>query len=73
MAKRQAVLPIGIPLETLVEVVSIKGESVFKTNTTYGDALLWLQGKHPTKKKKKGFVYKIYQKGFSQFKNIKEI
>jgi hypothetical protein len=49
-----------LPLETIIEVVAIDREGgAMKKEMKYGD---WLEIK-----KKKGFIYKAYQKGFSQF------
>jgi hypothetical protein len=45
-----------------VEVISIRGGQVFKKEMPYQEAL--------NIKKKKSWVYKIYQLGFSQFKII---
>lgn len=49
-----------LPGNTLLEIVSIKGESVVVKEMTYSE---WLG-----LKKKKGFRYIAYQVGFQQFK-----
>lgn len=49
------------PLTTEVELIAIRGEEVFKKIMTYQDAL--------NVPRKKGWEYKIYQIGFSQFEN----
>lgn len=51
-----------LPMETKIEFIATKGEKVFKKVMEYGEAL--------NTKKKKGWVYKYYQIGFSQFSNI---
>ena len=53
-----------IPMTTEIEVVAIKGLQVTKKVMTYSEAL--------NLKRKKGWVYKIYQKGYSQFRTGKE-
>ena len=50
-----------LPLDTEIELISIKGDKVRKNVMKYGDAL-----KLP---KTKGVRYIYYQLGFSQFKN----
>ena len=52
------------PLDTEVELIAIKGEKVFKKVMRYGDAL--------NVPRLKGFEYKYFQVGFSQFKNIEK-
>ena len=51
------------PLATEVELIAIRGEEVFKKIMTYQDAL--------NVPRKKGWEYKIYQIGFSQY-NLNE-
>ena len=48
------------PLTTEIELIGIRGNDVFKKIMTYGDAL--------NVKKKKGWEYKYYEIGFSQYK-----
>ncbi len=45
-----------LPKSTIIEVVSINGDKVYKKEMTYGEALK-LQ-------RKKGWRYLLYQKGF---------
>jgi len=52
-----------LPLETEIEVVAIKGDTIIKQVMTYGKAL--------NAKKAKGWSYTNYQLGFSSFKNTK--
>ena len=47
-------------LETVIEVVAIKGDKIIKQQMTYGKALQI--------KKTKGWQYLLYQIGFSSFK-----
>lgn len=54
----------GLNPETIIELVSIKGDKVHLNEMKYNEALMIL------KNKKKGWNYIIYQKGFSQFKNL---
>lgn len=49
------------PLDSEVELIAIRGKEVFKKIMTYQDAL--------NVPRKKGWEYKIYQIGFSQFEN----
>lgn len=63
MSKKQE-NPLSINGETIVELISIKGEKVHLNLMKYNEALRILQ------KKKPGWSYLIYQKGFSQFSNI---
>ena len=48
------------PLDAEVELIAIRGKEVFKKVMIYKDAL--------NVKRKKGWKYIIFQKGFSQFK-----
>lgn len=50
---------IGLPRETVIEVVRTKGDEVLKKTMTFGD---WLN-----LKKLPGYVYCAYQLGFSQY------
>ena len=50
-----------LPEETKIEVIAINGKQVFKKIMNYADALQM--------EKKKGWIYKFYQLGFSQFKD----
>ncbi len=52
-----------LDLSTKVDLIATRGDEVFKVTTSYREAL------EKIKKKKKGFIYIIYQVGFSQFKN----
>ena len=53
-----------LPLNTEVEVVAFRrGIAVDQKIMTYEAALKL--------KKSKGFVYRIFQRGFAQFKNVK--
>lgn len=63
MAKRSKTKYLGLPEETKVELIGIKGDEVFKKVMTYAEA--------KNVKKAKGWQYYIYQVGFSQFKNVK--
>ena len=51
------------PMETEIELIAIKGDEVFKKVMKYGDAL-----NIPIKK---GWQYKYFEIGFSQF-NLKK-
>jgi hypothetical protein len=51
---------IGLPYDTIIEVIATDGKDYIKKEMTYGEAL--------NLKKKKGWRYDFYQKGFSQFK-----
>lgn len=51
---------IGLPNDTLVDVVAINGSQVVIKEMTYGESLI--------KKKAKGWKYTTYQKGFHGFK-----
>lgn len=53
----------SLPLETQIEVISIKGDKVIKKPMTFGEAL--------NLKKVKGWTYVNYQLGFSKFKDEK--
>ena len=55
---------VGLPFETIIEVVATDGKEYVKREMTYGEAL--------NLKKRKGWTYINYQKGFSQFNNIKQ-
>lgn len=56
MAKQK----IGIfPLDTDIEVIAINGNNIVKKTMKYSEAL--------NLPKKKGWVYKFYEIGFSQF------
>lgn len=46
-------------LETKIELIGIRGDEVFKKEMTYGEALQIT--------KKKGWVYRYYEIGFSQY------
>lgn len=70
MAKRQTSSPVILNPETKVELISTKADKVYLKVMEYQDALNVLKGKHPTVKKKPGWIYKIYQMGFSQFKEV---
>lgn len=48
------------PLDVEVELIAIRGKEVFKKVMLYKDAI--------NVKRKKGWKYIIFQKGFSQFK-----
>lgn len=61
MAKRYKSKFLGLPDETEIEVIGIKGDQVFKKIMKYGEA--------KQMKKAKGWKYYFYQKGFSQFNN----
>lgn len=50
---------VGLPYETIIEVVATDGETFVKREMTYGEAL--------NIKKRKGWKYSNFQKGFSQF------
>lgn len=51
------------PLDAEVELIAIRGKEVFKKVMLYKDAI--------NVKRKKGWEYKIYQIGFSQY-NLNE-
>ena len=51
------------PMETEIELIAIKGDEVFKKVMKYGDAL--------NITRKKGWLYKYFEIGFSQF-NLKK-
>lgn len=51
---------IGLPYDTIVDVVAINGLQVIIKQMTYGESL--------SKKKVKGWKYTTYQKGFHGFK-----
>ena len=51
------------PMETEIELIAIKGDEVFKKVMKYGDAL--------NIPRKKGWQYKYFEIGFSQF-NLKK-
>ena len=63
MAKKQNPSNHFLPLETQIEVISIKGDKSYKKTMTFGEALNIV--------KKKGWVYINYQLGFSKFNNEK--
>ena len=63
MAKKQNPSNHFLPLETQIEVISIKGDKVIKKQMTFGEAL--------NLKKVKGWTYVNYQLGFSKFKDEK--
>ena len=63
MAKNQNHLNHFLPLDTQIEVISIKGDKVIKKTMTFGDSLKL--------KKVKGWTYVNYQLGFSKFKDEK--
>lgn len=48
-----------LPKETMIEVICIKGDRVFKREMTFGDALRI--------EKKAGWIYRNYQLGASSF------
>lgn len=48
-----------LPLETMIEVVTMKGDTAYKTEMTFGEALKL--------KKQPGWVYRNYKLGESQF------
>lgn len=48
-----------LPLDTVIEVVAVRNDEVFKKQITYREAL--------EMKRKKGFYYRFYQLGFSQY------
>jgi hypothetical protein len=56
-----------------VELISTKGNLAFMKIMEYSQAVSVLAGNHPTIKKKNGWVYKIYQLGGSQFKDVQKI
>ena len=60
MAKKQNPSNHFLPLETQIEVISIKGDKVIKKAMTFGDSLKL--------KKVTGWTYINYQLGFSNFK-----
>lgn len=60
----------GLDPETLVEMISIKGEKVFSTEIKFHEIEKIMSGTHSTIKRKKGWIYKFYQKGFSQYSNV---
>ena len=51
------------PMETEIELIAIKGDEVFKKVMKYSDAL--------NITRKKGWLYKYFEIGFSQF-NLKK-
>lgn len=63
MAKKQNPSNHFLPLETQIEVISIKGDKVIKKIMTFGEAL--------NLKKVNGWTYVNYQLGFSKFKDEK--
>ena len=63
MAKKQNPSNHFLPLETQIEVISIKGDKVIKKQMTFSEAL--------NLKKVKGWTYINYQLGFSKFKEEK--
>ena len=60
MAKKNKVFEL--PESTVIEVISTNGDKVYKKEMTYGEAKLI--------KKKEGFLYSFFQKGFSSYKNV---
>lgn len=62
MAKRSKTKYLGLPEETEIEVIGIKGNKVFKKIMKYREA--------KSMDKIKGFNYYFYQIGFSQFSNV---
>lgn len=63
MDKKQNPSNHFLPLETQIEVISIKGDKVIKKTMTFGDSL--------NLKKVKVWTYINYQLGFSKFKEEK--
>ena len=63
MSKKQNPLNHYLPLDTQIEVISIKGDKVIKKIMTFDEALKL--------KKVKGWTYVNYQLGFSKFKDEK--
>ena len=63
MAKKQNPSNHFLPLDTQIEVISIKGDKVIKKTMTFDEAL--------NLKKVKGWTYVNYQLGFSKFKDEK--
>lgn len=61
MAKKQHSESHYLPLDTKIEVISIKGDKSYKKIMTFGEALNIV--------KKKGWIYINYQLGFSKFNN----
>lgn len=53
---------IELPDSTIIEVIATNGEKTYKQEMTYGEAKLI--------KKKEGFLYSFFQKGFSSYKNV---
>lgn len=60
MAKKTK--PFSLPESTIVEVVAKGNGKIFKQEMEYGKALKI--------KKKEGFEYHFFQKGFSSYKNV---
>jgi len=60
MAVKKDVDNFGLPLDTIIEVIATNGEKVIKREMTYREALAM--------KKKKGWIYSNYQKGFCSMK-----
>jgi hypothetical protein len=65
--------PVSILNGKDVELISTKGDLAYMKILEYSQAVAVLSGKHPTIKKKAGWVYKIHQVGNSQIKNIIKI
>ncbi len=61
MAKTQF---LGLPTETVIEIVALKKDNVYIIEMTYGD---WLRFK-----KKPDFIYIPYQKNHHSFKETKK-
>ena len=55
---------IGLPYDTIIEVVATKGDQVIKKQISYGEAL--------SMKKAKGWIYSNYQKGFCSMQDTKK-
>ena len=53
---------LGLPLETVIEVIAEKDGKIYKQEMTLKEA--------NNINKKKGFSYKFFQKGFSCFKDV---
>lgn len=60
MAKRSKIQKLDLPRDTKIEVIASYGGKSIKKEMTFGQAL--------NLKKKKGWNYRSYQLGFSQFK-----
>jgi len=73
MAKRTTTQIQIIDPKTIVELIMIKDDLVFYKELTLEEAELVIKNKHPSMKKKKRWMYQIFQKGFSQYNNKKKI